>query len=505
MGACNKAKKAEGEDNKNRGLQPLPNQNGNTTNVNSNRDFKINQDILVKLNAENPFNNYQSKSRLGEGAFGSVDKVIHKETKAVRAMKKISKKSTTTTENEILNEIDMLKKLDHLNLVKIYEFYSTKDDYYIVTDFCKYGELFDKIQDIAPFEEKQAAYIVYQLLSAVHFLHSSNIIHRDLKPENILIENIKENNYLDIKVIDFGTAKIFDKSKNEKRRIGSSYYMAPEVLKKNYTEKCDIWSIGVILYILLSKYPPFNGKNDEEIYANIKIGEYDLHSSPFDKISKQAKNLITKLLEKNPEKRLSADQALKHDWFNKTQTKELLFATAKKNIKSILSKLCTYKAEHQLQQVAIAFIVHNIGQTEEVKRIFQAFQLIDENGDGRITKDELIKGLSFYDSSIKNPKEEVDKIFHTIDMDNNGSLEFEEFARVLIDKKKLLTNDILKFCFNFFDSDRSGEITMEELKDIFGKGNENRIVELVNEVDTDKNGMIDFQEFKEMMIKILDN
>jgi len=459
--------------------------------------------MLVKLNAENPLKNYVIQARLGEGAFGSVDKVLHKETKAIRAMKKISKKNTTTTESEILNEIEMLKKLDHLNLVKIYEFYATKDDYYIVTDYCKGGELFDKIQESAPFDEKQAAYIIYQLLSAVHFCHASNIIHRDLKPENILIDTVKEGGFLDIKVIDFGTAKMFDKNKSEKRRIGSSYYMAPEVLRKNYTEKCDIWSVGVILYILLTKYPPFNGKNDEEIYENIKIGEYDIVSPPFDKISKQAKNLISKLLEKNPDERISAEQALKHDWFNKTKTKEMLFDTAKQNIKSMLGKLCSYKSHYKLQQVAIAFIVHNISQTEEVKRIFYAFQLIDDNGDGRITKEELIKGLQIYDPNIKNPKAEVDKIFNSIDTDNNGFLEFEEFARVIIDKKKLLTTDIIKFTFNFFDKDRSGEITIDELMELFGKNNEEHLKELVNEVDTDKNGKIDFNEFKEMMVKIL--
>jgi calcium-dependent protein kinase len=468
-----------------------------------NPNIIINQGTLVKLNDENPLKNYTIQARLGEGAFGSVDKVLHKETKAIRAMKKISKNNTTTTESEILNEIEMLKKLDHLNLAKIYEFYATKDDYYIVMDYCKGGELFDKIQEVAPFEEKQAAYIIYQVLSAVHFCHSSGIIHRDLKPENILIETVKENNFLDIKVIDFGTAKMFDKNKSEKRRIGSSYYMAPEVLKKNYTEKCDIWSIGVILYILLTKFPPFNGKNDEEIYESIRIGEYDMESPPLDKISPQAKNLISRLLDKDPNTRISAEQALKHDWFNKTKTKELLFATAKKNIKGMLNKLCTYKTNFKLQQVAIAFIVHNISQTEEVKRIFSAFQLIDENGDGRIDKDELIKGIQIYDPSITDPKSEVDKIFHSLDTDNNGFLEFEEFARVLIDKKKLITTDIIKFTFNFFDKDKSGEITLEELMELFGKNNEQNLRNLVNEVDTDKNGKIDFKEFKEMMIKIL--
>ena len=502
MGACHKAKSSTKTDRKNPDTTK-PNSETNITKNKNNNNIVINSNTLVTLNQTNPLKNYKTETRLGEGSFGAVDKVVHLETNAVRAMKKISKKNTTTTEQDILNEIEMLKKLDHLNLVKIYEFYTTKEDYYIITDYCKYGQLFDKIQHVAPFEEKQAAYIIYQLLSAVHFCHSSNIIHRDLKPENILIEAVKPDNFLDIKVIDFGTAKVFEKNKSMNRKIGSSYYMAPEVLRKNYTEKCDMWSVGVILYILLSRYPPFNGKNDEEIYENIMIGEYDLENPPFDKISKPAKSLISKLLDKNPVTRLSAEQALKHDWFNLTKTKKLLFDTAKKNIKDMLSKLCTYKSHYKLQQVAIAFIVHNIQQTDEIKRIFKAFQLIDENGDGRITKDELIKCLKIYYPNITNPKEQVDEIFNKIDTDNNGFLEFEEFARVIIDKKQLLTTDIMKFTFNFFDKDRSGEITLEELMDIFGKNNESVLKKFVDEVDTDKNGKIDFNEFKEMMIKIL--
>ena len=463
----------------------------------------IDQNILVKLNNENPLKNYEKIEILGEGAFGTVDKVLHKQTKAIRAMKKINKKNATTTEAEIINEIEMLKKLDHLNLVKIYEFYNTDNDYYIITDFCKYGELFDKIKQHGPFSEKQAAYIIYQLLSAIHFCHSSNIIHRDLKPENILIDTIKEDNLYDIKVIDFGTAKMFDRNVTEKRRIGSSYYMAPEVLLKSYSEKCDMWSVGVILYILLTKYPPFNGKNDDEIYKSIKIGKYDIIGPPFEKISKQAKSLISKLLEMNVKERLSAEQALKHDWFKALKTKELLFDTAKMNIKSILSTLSTYKPKYKLQEVAIAFIVHNVDQTNEFKKVFSAFQVIDENGDGRITKNELIKGMKIYDPTIVDPEQEVNKIFATIDSDNNGFIEFEEFARVILDKKKLLSDEIMQFTFDFFDKDRSGEITLQELIDIFGKSNESELIKLVNEVDIDKNGKIEYSEFKEMMNKIL--
>lgn len=514
MGACfknvDKSKEKENEDASKGLLQSKNNDNLNTdkktNNISSSandNELKINQEMLVKKCEDDPKKNYIIEQELGSGAFGSVYKVVHKATGIERAMKKINKKNAAMSDASILNEIEMLKKLDHINLVKVYEFYASKTEYHIITEYCAKGELFDKIKEIKHFEEKQASYIIYQLLSAMHFCHTSNIIHRDLKPENILIENNLGDNFYDIKVIDFGTAKIFNPGQDEKLKIGSAYYMAPEVLNKKYNEKCDLWSVGVIMYILLSGVPPFYGDKDEDIYKSIKKGEYDLDCSPFNRYSKSCKDLIKKLIEMNPNKRLSAEQALKHDWFNKTGIKEKLFSTAKKNIKKMLSQLCNYKPNYKLQQVAIAFIVHNISQSDEVKRIFNAFQLIDENGDGRITKEELTKGLKEYDPTIENPEEYVEKIFNSIDTDNNGFLEFEEFARVIIDKKQLLTDDIIKYAFSFFDKDKSGEITVEELYEIFGSKNADKIKQLVDEVDTDKNGKIDFNEFKEMMKKIM--
>ena len=291
----------------------------------------------------------------------------------------------------------------------------------------------------------------------------------------------------------------------EKRQIGSSYYMAPEVLNKSYTEKCDIWSVGVILFILLTKQPPFGGKTDDIIYSKIKRGIYYIDGTPIQYCSSELKDLLSKLLEMNPEKRLTAEKALNHEWFVKMGTKELLFASAKMNIKTNLTKLATYRKGFKLQQAAIAFIVHNMPPNDEIRNINSTFRLIDENGDGRITKNELIKGFKIHNLNIKNPEEEVEKLFLSIDTDNNGYLEYEEFTRVLINKRNLMTEEILKFSFKFFDKDGNGEITESELEGIFGKRNSDKLEKLVEEVDTDKNGKITFNEFKQMMVKIIED
>ena len=175
--------------------------------------------------------------------------------------------------------------------------------------------IISRIVDKGPFNEAYSAYVMFQILSAINYCHNMKIIHRDLKPENILIVERDKNNYPRIKICDFGTSKMFEKGAVQRKLVGSSYYIAPEVLKKRYDEKCDIWSCGVILYILLSARPPFAGDSDKEIMENVSTGKYDLQSSPFNKVSKSGKDLIQKLLVMDPKKRISAQEALTHNWF----------------------------------------------------------------------------------------------------------------------------------------------------------------------------------------------
>jgi calcium-dependent protein kinase len=172
-------------------------------------------------------------------------------------------------------EIDILKNLDHPNILKLYEVYEDKQNIYLVTEFCSGGELFDEIIAKGRFEEHEAAFIMKQLFSAIAYCHSKNVCHRDLKPENILLD---ANDKRSIKLIDFGTSQVYTDEEKMEVVIGTSYYIAPEVLAGKYTEKCDMWSLGVILYILLSGQPPFPGENEKEIIAKVKIGKYEFRS-----------------------------------------------------------------------------------------------------------------------------------------------------------------------------------------------------------------------------------
>ena len=476
--------------------------------------FTINltNEIIVSKSRTNPSIDYKKLNFLGEGSFAAVYRVQNRITDSVRAMKIINKSSTCSEEDdkEILNEINILRTLDHPNILKIFEFYSNKESYSIVTELCSGGELFQEIVDKGPFNESYSAFVIFQILSAINYCHNMKIVHRDLKPENILIADRDKNNYPRIKICDFGTSKMFEKGAVQRKLVGSSYYIAPEVLKKRYDEKCDIWSCGVILYILLSARPPFGGENDKEIMENVSLGKYDLQSSPFDKVSKSCIDLIQKLLVMDPKKRISAETALKHNWFKENKSKELFNQIKDEaTLKKLISNLKSYKRDSIIQETALAYLVHNFPQMKDVINACKLFNQIDINGDGKINKQELLKGLQ---SKMKSPtlEKDVDQIYKNIDMDNNGYIEYEEFVRAAVSKEKFLNENVLRYAFRYFDKDGSGEITFDEIEDVFKQSITDKdnvhdsLKKIISEVDINNDGAISFEEFSRVMKKMLE-
>ena len=501
---------------KNKDLQEIgkkANMESNTFNYSNSLGLSINltNEVIVSQSNKNPSDDYKRVKFLGEGSYASVYCVENKITGAQRAMKIINKNENYSAEDdkEILNEINILRTLDHPNILKIFEFYSSKESYSLVTELCNLGELFNEIVDNGPFNENYSAYVMFQIFSAINYCHGMKIVHRDLKPENILIVARNENGLPQVKVADFGTSKMFEKGVVQKKLVGSSYYIAPEVLKKHYDEKCDIWSCGVIMYILLSGRPPFPGDSDKEIMDKVALGKYDLEESPFDQLSNSGKDLIKKLLVKDPKKRISASEALNHPWFKENKSKELFNRIKDQSIlKKLIKNLKAYHRDSIIQETALAYLVHNFPQMKDVVNACKLFNQIDVNGDGKINKDELLKGLQ---NKIKSDtlKKDVDIIFHNIDMDNNGYIEYEEFVRGAVSKERFINTKVIQFAFRYFDKDGSGEITFDEIEAVFKDSIQDKsnvheaLKKIIAEVDTNGDGIISFNEFADIMKKML--
>ena len=447
---------------------------------------------------------YKVTNKIGEGSYGAVYLAFNIYTKQKVAIKRIVKnEENKIDELELINEINILKKLSHPNILKIIEFYQSEHSYYIITDHCSNGELYDQIK--YKYNENQLAVLFYQMFSGIAYLHDKNIVHRDLKLENILISEIEvdkktNDRFFWIKIIDFGTAKIFEKNKKEKSVVGSSYYIAPEVLKKSYNEKCDTWSIGVILYMLIVGRAPFDGVDDDEIISNIKKGKYNSNHKKLIESSKEVQDLVKKLLLVDSKKRLSAIDALKHPWFKKFKAKCIYSNISDKKIKNYLDRLRHYQINSKFQQMVWLFIVHNVPDTNETKDILKMFRLFNDNDDGKMSKDELYNALiKYFDKS--DIDKEIDDLFFLLDGSNKCYIEYEEFLGACMDKNKLLCEEHLTYAFNYFDKSNKGKISFDNIKIYFvdEKTNEDVFRNIFDEIDTNKDGEIDYSEFKNMM------
>lgn len=537
-------------------------------NINS-ENIKLERGLFIQGFCGDPFEKYDIISKLGEGSYGKVIKVKEKENEVLRAMKIIKKRSryrNLEEEKRIKKEIHILRKLDHPNILKIFEFYNNKNEFFIISELCEGGELFDRIVKLEKFTEKMASNVMKQILSAVQFCHKNQIIHRDLKPENILIESddteSENNDYFIVKIIDFGTAEIFKKNKLLSKQIGTPYYIAPEVLNNQYNEKCDIWSCGVIMYILLSGCPPFYEKNDQEIYFAIRNGRYSFRHKVWNNVSDEAKNLIKKLLDLDFNTRPTAEEAIRDPWFSKFEdrnnsptnnqnnlnsskfikcksqdhlnqgmldnsfisekeaninennqnkskndndnNKETLF-TDEIRLKEALFNLKHFRVERKLQLASLYFMVHTLLVKQDITVIRDIFYNFDIDKDGRLTKEEIEKGcktakyMEFSDA-------EFEKIMQIVDIDGNGYIEYQEFIAAAYSKKKILTDFNLKKAFDMFDKDKSGKISSDELKSVLGFGNEENgevWVKIISEIDSDGDGEISFEEFKTMMYNLI--
>lgn len=535
--------------------------NVNNSKNSSSKNIKFDKSNFINTKFKNLFEDYNVIERLGQGGFGSVYKIINKKNKSIRACKLIKKQ--TEDDLSFFNEFKILKTIDHPNIIKLYELYSDSKFYYLVEELCEGGDLYSYIKNKKNFTEYNAAYIIYQILLAVNHLHSKKIVHRDLKPENIVLSsktinqnefqkkmnmdvtsnkyntddlslnsnvnnqgnnkdklnspegtssgfnknknyntsdlNINKYSDINIKIIDFGTST-YIKGKKLTKELGTIYYIAPEVLKGEYDEKCDIWSIGVICFFLLSGHPPFKGKSEEEIKQKILNYEVDFINKDWKKVSKNALKFVTKLLKYNYSERPNASECLNDEWI-----KECLFKHNSNQGKSIndLSfnkNLMKFHSNLVFQKIVLSFLTNHVDEKHDIINIKEEFQKIDANNDGVISKEELIECLSSqYNLVEANIKAE--EIMNKADFNNDGSISFQEFATISANFEKVISEDNLKIAFDTFDLDGNGYITKEEFGSIIPDTIKDYWEQLIQDIDDNGDGKIDYNEFITMMNK----
>lgn len=486
--------------------EPPPTPQGKNKNTNQKRRPNPYAEAPVPIRVLNDFgqlathrtrlsDKYILGRELGRGEFGVTYLCTDRETKQAFACKSISKKKLRTAVDveDVRREVAIMSTLpEHPNIVKLRATYEDHEAVHLVMELCEGGELFDRIVARGHYSERAAAGIAKTVAEVVKMCHENGVIHRDLKPENFLFANKKENSAL--KAIDFGLSVFFKPGQRFSEIVGSPYYMAPEVLKRNYGPEVDIWSAGVILYILLCGVPPFWAETEQGVALSILRGVIDFKREPWPQISENAKSLVRQMLEPDPKKRLTSQQVLEHPWIqNEKKASNVPLGDI------VRTRLKQFSVMNRFKKKALRVIAEHLS-IEEVEVIRDMFTLMDSDGDGKVTFDELKTGLKKVGSQLADP--EIKLLMDVADVDGNGVLEYGEFVAVTIHLQKMENDEHLRRAFMFFDKDGSGYIELDELEQVLyesGQADIDVLNEIMKEVDTDKDGQISFDEFVAMM------
>ena len=439
---------------------------------------------------------YEYIQMLGSGSFGKVRLYVDRQCKTLRYAIKTLKKDFLNKHmiDSIEREVDILRSLDHPNIVKYFETYEDDHFIHIVMEYIPGDNLFKVITNkkYFKFTEKEICQIMTCLLKAVLFLHHNNIVHRDIKPENILFSVPRDFNAL--KLIDFGLS-IQKNAKNDNRRVGTPYYMSPEMIHGNFVYESDMWSIGVILFVMVTGKQPFRARDKEGVFEKILNAKYDKKSLEKSKCSNELKDLIKKTLVKDYKKRISIDSALKHKWFSLFENNVNNFQIIDQDI---LDSLQNFQYTNILQKETFYYLA-KLSNDKEILKLKKAFEIIDKDNSGEIEYEEIPK--IFEDLGIQASEQELKNIFKSLDFHCDGKVNYSEFLAGTLSSLKIFKDDKLLSAFKYFDVNDEGQITCDSI--IWALKASNVAVdemELVDYFNKRKLKKINFEQFKTLVL-----
>ena len=442
--------------------------------------------------------NYEFISMLGNGTFGKVRLYRDKNYKELLfAIKTLKKEGISSYQfNSLKREVDILSNMDHPYIVKYFGIFEDEHFIHIVMEYLKGHDLSKiiSLKDYNDFNENQMGQIIHQLLKALSFIHSKNIIHRDIKPENILFSD--KQNIFSLKLIDFGLATF---SEQEKKIVGTPMYMSPEMIDGNGTYVSDIWSVGVVVYQMITGKLPFDGGEGDDnqiLYEHIKTKEYNKEKLNNVKCSEDVKDFIDKALQKDIKKRMTVEEALNHPWIKKFNINSLDPSLINNDS---IQLFLNFSKKPALQK-EIYYFLAKISNENDIAIYKNIFNFFDMNNTGALSKEDLKEGLE--KNKIKIDEETLDIIFDGLDFHNSGKIYYSEFLAAMVSSKDFNKEEKIISVFNLLRENEQNDnyITYDSLENAAKALNLNIYKERIKHCFKKLNGYISLEKFKKLIL-----
>lgn len=437
----------------------------------------------------------------------------HLQTGQERVVKRMDKKFRQTrtrsdeAEERFHSEALLLQMLDHPNILKLYELYEDRKYFYLVSEALNGCYLLEdlRLKGKRNGLEQLAAKIMVQVMKALTYCHSRGVVHRNLRTESLILQSTASDDTVHVLITGFGSASLLSAKDKLAMKIGSAFFFSPESLLYEPSEKADVWSCGVILHMLLCGHPPFNGPTEDAVLEQIASEQpVTFPQSLWDGVSSEVINLLRGMLTKHPSARLTLAECVNHTWMQantKSQTQDL------KPLIRALQHLKAFEAKNHLKRTILSFMAAHIDTQEETKSLRDAFSAMDKNGDGLLSKQELVEAYTRI-MSMEEATYVAEKVMWCVDLNGDGYLDYSEFMLAAKNHQSLMTSINIRSIFLQLDSNNSGKISFAEFKAALNRqklqADDQMWEAIVKEVDADGDRELSLKEFSKLMLAAVD-